>query len=1105
MKLTAFILLACGLHVSAKSVSQTITLSGNHLKLEKVLAVIKKQTGFSALYDEEVLKTAKPVTVAVRGQALDQFLYTIFRDQPLTYIVENTSIIIVRDTGPAGINKSRTGPPNLPPINGSVTDEAGAPVQNISIVIKGSSTGTTTDAGGNFAIDVPLGSILIISGIGFETREVVVEDTAPLLVRLKALVTGLDEIVVVGYGTQIKANLTGAVSTVDMEKVKDRPVSTLSESLQGAVPGLTVTRNGGGNPGSSGNILIRGYSSVRSAGPLVIVDGLPGSIDNINPDDVASISVLKDATSTAIYGARAAEGVILITTKSGTFNQSTQVSYQTNVSLQTPGRYPAQNNSTDNAVLGNLAFTNSGGAPLYSQDQMENYVKPDVTAYPNANNTDYIYTADMDWQELLFKNSLKHSHQLAISGGSQHISYRVSGNLLIHNGMFSDVGPDRFSRKTLRANLAAQLIPSKLTMDMGVDYFNSKDEAPAPGYDYMMQAIRTMGPTMPVYNPDGTYARYRQQQNPVQILKEAGYDRSSVDQLRARMNVEWKVTKELSMRALGGYTMGYTNQKAWHRAYAKYVPTGIANMGYINQPNSIAQENGRSAYSMAQLVLDYKKDIGKDHHIDFLVGGSTEEQKNTSLSASRDNIPGNELDALNIGSNANWRNNATEGHWKILSGFSRLNYDYKKRYLLEMNVRMDGSSRFSTQHRWGTFPSMSAAWRISNESFMSDQRIFSDLKIRASWGKTGNQSGLGLYDYIPVYNVGGYYPFGGGQLGQWAVSPQLASLERTWETVTVKNIGINMGFLNNRLSVSFDYFQKKNSDMLVNIQVPSIIGTTVPTGNYGVLETKGWELLVDWKDRLSSGFRYSVAFNISDQTNKLIDFATPFANPTAGMINLQGYPLFSLFGYQAAGYFQTPEEVDKWATQNRAVNAPGDIKYIDQNSDDKISAPGDLVYMGNNFPRFTYGVNLGLSFRDIDFSAFIQGVGKRDYYLDATATGSFLNSWDNFSFNIHNDYWTPENPNALFPRPFMGSHNYQYSTHWLQNASYMRLKNIQIGYSFPARFAEKIGADRARIYFSGEDIFTHTKLIMYDPEINSTNGQVYPVPQNFSLGLNLTF
>src|SRR5699024_5130762 len=443
------------------------------------------------------------------------------------------------------------------------------------------------------------------------------------------------------------------------------------------------------------------------------------------------------------------------------------------------------------------------------------------------------------------------------------------------------------------------------------------------------------------------------------------------------------------------------------------------------EPNSVTLTNYYTKYITGQFLVNYYKTIASAHHFHLLLGSSIEKHKVSNMSAFRDNIPGNNLPALSIGSNKNWKNGADEGSWAIVSYFSRLNYNYKDKYLFEANVRIDGSSRFSNKHRWGTFPSVAAGWRISNEQFMQDQRIFSNLKLRLSWGEVGNQNGLGLYDYIPVYDIGGSYPFGGGNLGQWAVSPGLASQSRTWETVVTKNIGLDIGFFKDKLSVNANYYQKKNKDMLIGVQVPSIIGIGVPSGNYGVMKTKGWDLTINWKDKPSKDFRYSVAFNMANQKNKLVYLATPYAKPSAGVINLQGYPIDAMFGYEAAGYFQTEEEVKKWAKQVPGVNAPGDIKYVDQNHDGTISAPEDLIYMGDNLPHYSFGLNLGLKYKNFDLSAFFQGVAKRNFYLTDGNPGiaPFIHPWDNNSYKIQNDYWTKDNPHALFPRPYLGTQN----------------------------------------------------------------------------------
>lgn len=679
---------------------------------------------------------------------------------------------------------------------------------------------------------------------------------------------------------------------------------------------------------------------------------------------------------------------------------------------------------------------------------------------------------------------------------------------LDQDGMFSEYGPDNYDRINLRSNSTIDLIADKLTLDSKITYFQTnKLYHPSYGgwtipYITMIQA----GPNLPVYDPNGNYSRYRMQANPIQALREGGEGKNKQQTIEGIFTLSYKPIKGLTLKAVGGATIKNRQIKEWRRQYGKYGPNGLISMGAGQSgPNKVSQESQTSRYYNGQLLAEYQLKY-KKHDISILGGWSAEEQLYENLKGVRTNIIGNEVPALALGSTEGWSNNADETEWALLSGFMRANYAFADKYLLEANFRADASSRFSKKKRWGVFPSFSAGWRISEENFMKNQHVFSNLKLRASWGQLGNQNGLGLYDHIAQYTVSGYYPFA-NELGQWAAVQSLPSEDRTWETVEITNFAVDMGFLNNRLSVTAEYFIKRNKDMLINIEMPSVIGISVPTGNYGELEVKGWDLSVGWKDSFRD-INYGVRFNLSDQKDKLVDYGVEFTNFTAGVgQRMEGYSLGSIFGYKTDGYFTSEEDVRNSAVINRSLAGVGDIKYLDLDGDNKISAPNDLAYLGSTTPRFVFGLNLNADWKGWDLNAMLQGVGKRNYYLTSVVMAPFANTWGNFSYEMHNDYWTPENPNALLPRHYAGSgHNYQISDHWLQNAAYIRMKNLQVGYSFPQEWISKVRLQRLRLYFSGENLFEFSKLNKnFDPELTSINGYDYPIMRSYSIGLNITF
>lgn len=743
---------------------------------------------------------------------------------------------------------------------------------------------------------------------------------------------------------------------------------------------------------------------------------------------------------------------------------------------------------------------------MFTEEAIEAIKNPSIINIAKGN--DFIYTADVDWIGMMMDHSFQQNHNLTVSRSQESLKYLFSAGWLDQNGLFSEYGPDNFDRFNIRSNVNVDILKEKLNFDSRV-VFSRADKKYHPKFGAWSIPYITFiqaGPNMPVYDSNGNYSRYRMQGNPIQALREGGEGKDQSNTVDGIFTLTYKPIKDLTLKAVGGASFISTDIKEWRRSYGKYGPSGLISMAAGQSgPNNLKMTSEDTRYFTGQLLAEYKKTFGQ-HEINVLGGWSAEMNHYQKLYADRMNIIGNELPSLTLGSTTGWTNTADETHWALLSGFMRLNYAYASKYLLEANFRADGSSRFSQQNKWGFFPSFSLGWRLTEEEFMKEQQIFSNIKIRASWGQLGNQNGLGLYDHIPQYKVDGYYPFK-NEMAQWAFLNMLPSTTRSWETVEMKNIAVEFGFLDNRLNVRGEYYIKNNKDMLVNIEVPSVIGIDVPTGNYGELEVKGWESSIGWRDNVKD-FEYFVTFNLADRTDKLVDYGVAFSGFTAGVNQkIQGYSVGSIFGFDTDGYFQTSEEAKTAPAFNRAIQEAGDIRYIDQDGDGKITAPNDLVYLGTTQPRYEFGLHFGGSWKGIDFSALLQGVGKRSFYLDGEVFQPFRDTWSNYSYTYFSDYWTPENPKALLPRLYAGvKHNYQNSAHWVQNAAYVRMKNLQVGYTLKPEWTRKYKIEKLRVYFSGENLFEFSKLFKsYDPELTQVNGYMYPIMRNYSFGLNVTF
>ena len=1017
-------------------------------------------------------------------------------------------------------------------VKGLVHSENNQPLVGASVLIKNIQTnftaGTKSDTAGVFSMQVPIGGqySFTISFIGYDPKtfsgyNLKEGATFVLDVELKPNLINLDQVVVVGYGSQKKVNLTGAVTTLTAEDFENRPIKSPVDAMQGNVAGLTV-QSSNGQPGSFSTFKIRGQTSINSGGALIIIDGLPGNLNNVNSQDIESISVLKDAASTAIYGARAAEGVILVTTKQAK-SDKIKVNYSANYAYQTPTRLPKPTTGLKFMQMANEAAEAVNAADPFPASAIDANAKGLGSI---ANGSAWIFTSNTDWVKLLMKSSNQQEHNISISKSAPNgLKYFFSTGWMGQDGLFKNYGPDGYKQYNFRSNISCDIIQNVLKFDSRVSYTNStKDYIPTGWsvWDIPYITFVQMGPTMPIYDSLGHYSRFRKQSNAMQLLREGGEGNKNQQTLNGSFTLDFYPIKDLKVSAFGGVTMTNTGIMEFNRTAERWGPLGLLdNPAVVGQGglSNVLISKDNNNYETVQLTATYKKKIN-NHEFSLLGGVSQENTKYDYLQGYRTGIIANILPALNLGTSGITNTASPSYEWSLFSAFSRLNYSYKSKYLFEANFRADASSRFSTKHRWGQFPSFSAGWRVSEEGFMKNQGVVSNLKIRSSWGQTGNQNGLGYYDYIAQYAVGGYYPFPNDPQAQWVLASGLPSEDRTWETVEILNEGIDIGFFKNRLSVTADYFIKTNKNMLMNFAVPSIIGISVPTGNVGQLKTKGWEVSMTWKDRINK-VGYNISLNLSDQLDNLEKYANVNIAPTfagTGNGNLlktsytQGYPMGSIFGYKTDGYFQTPADAANYPhIGNTPSITAGDIKYLDISGPDgkpdgKIDQ-FDLTYIGNTTPRYIFGIHIGADWNGFDFSALIQGVAKRDYYLASDAVSPFLYPYGNTAFTYQENYWTQGNPNALLPRNSNNTTwNYQSSDHWVQNAAYVRLKNLQIGYSYVPKATQKPLITKLRIYFSGDNLCEYSKLLnAFDPELNVSGGYMYPIMRSFSFGMNLSF
>lgn len=1028
---------------------------------------------------------------------------------------------VIQQTRPVGL------------IKGSVTSDSGEPLTGVTVKVSGGGNGTVTDIDGNFSVNAAPGSLLTFSYTGFKPQTVKAQEG--MQVVLQSNVNDLNEVVVVGYGTQKKANLTGAVASVNGSVLENRPISNIGQGLQGVVPNLNVSMGHGGAPGAGASFNVRGTTSLNGGEPLVLVDNVQMDANLVNPDDIESISVLKDAASAAIYGARAAYGVILITTKKGKLNSRPTVQFSASGYWQSPAVEMHNVNSLDYLKMIDIAYQNSGGSGHYFNPLVYEYTEKYVNGtYDQPVFFDksysafkYGYNGNTDWWNELYKTSFSQIYNASISGGSQKTRYYVSLGSNNQGGILKATD-EKYNKYNANINVTSELTPwmevsAKIahtyTTEMhptgGTTAMNNTAYSGLSAYSGMMKS--DLSPLMPVKHPDGHYAGQGNFTNPVAIQAQGGNARYRQNDLWMTAGVKLTPIKGLIVNA--DYTWNYYGWASTQHVRNFYDYTavpGTENYYPWTNPSSVTRSNSDDYYSSFNAFAEYNLSLGNnDHNMKFMVGYNQEKKRTQYYYAGRKDLIDPENPAINqaIGDMAI---DGNMGQWAVNGTFARFNYDYKGRYLLELNGRYDGSSKFKKGHRYQFFPSISAAWRLSEEKFFEGVKSWWDnMKVRVSYGSLGNQAVNGNFPYLATYGINTKYGalLGGGRPVA-VYAPGLVSSSFTWETVNQIDFGFDAAFLRNRLSASFDWYRRNTKDMLTDGEVlPAVLGASVPRQNAANLKTVGWELSLEWNDRLANGLSYHVKGVLSDYQSTI----TKFNNPT-GLISQYyvGRKMNEIWGYVSNGLFQTEQEANAHANQSYLYGGKwtaGDVRFEDLDGNNKIDIgdntlanPGDRKIIGNSTPRFAFGITAGLEYKGIDFEMFWQGIGKRDWFPGngSAAYWGFTNEWQT-PLTTSLDYWTPENTNAFFPRlGWANGGNRNTSTRYLQNASYCRLKNVTLGYTLPRNILDKIGVSRLRVYVTGENLLTFTSLIKaFDPE--TLNNMTYPINRKIAVGLNLTF
>jgi len=1076
--------------------NRKITLEVENKRIKNILSEIEEQAGIKFSYSPQVVSTSRNVvSVKARGESLQSVLEKVLGAQNIRYEIIGKHIVLSRPNGgPQSLNHLQIVRPAAVDrnITGNVTDEKGEGMPGVSVLIKGTQKGTVTDIDGKFSMELPDGPVvLVVSFVGYNSQEVEVLNQSGVNVNLQPENKYLEEVVVVGYGTQKKVNLTGSVSVINSEDLVKRPVGQTSSALQGAVPGLTVTQSSGQPGRDGGTMRIRGIGTTGDSNPLVIVDGVESNINNIDPNEIESVSVLKDASSAAIYGSRAANGVILITTKRGSA-KGFSVNYNMYAGWQSATDKPDIVNGLDHMNLINEAYTNTGRSPLYSEQMLQEYTA--------GRATDPDRFPDTDWQKLsMTENGFMQSHYVGVTGGTDRVKVLGSLSYLDQNGVIPNTN---FKRYNLRINTDAK-ITDKLSTSMDIFLRRTDLTEPSSGTGYIFHWMRRIPANQAGVLSTGQYGEGWNGDHPLARAKDGGLNRENAVSSIINLNLKYQPVSWLTANLFYSPKFNLPHTKSFSNTIQTYRWDGSASYA-IPSRNSMEERMSREWYNNLRATVAVDKMVGDGHKFDVLAGFQQEDQRDNWISAYREVFLLPDYQEINSGNRANERTGGSAEHWSLRSFFGRVNYNYKEKYLFEANARYDGSSRFAKGNKYAVFPSFSAGWRIIEEPFMKDlSSAITDLKLRASWGKLGNQNLVDgrnpiLYPFAAFVGIGNSNYAFDNQIYTGSALNEMANPNIKWETTTVSNVGVDLN-LWSKLNFSFEYYQRRTTDILLRLDIPKIIGLTAPYQNAGIVENKGWDMSVAYRNR-AGDFNYSVAANISDVKNKVVDMRGVLR--TDRQVNNEGHPIGSFYGYIADGFFQSQAEVDAHATQFGNV-AAGDIRYKDLNNDGVINN-FDQQVIGSPIPRFTYSSNIDLDYKGISLSFFLQGVGKADGYLAGHGIMPFFEG--STIQEYQRDSWRPDNTGAEFPRlAFNESNNIQNSSFWLKNASYLRLKNVQLGYRFPqSMLKDKIQS--LRIYTSGQNLFTMDKFWPgFDVEAPVGNAGFYPQMKVYTIGLDVRF
>lgn len=1110
MKLTALSLMLSLSAFAANADAQQVSVTVSNAKVKTVLNSISDQTGLSLAYSAQVVDLNRKVSLNFVNTEVSEVLNAMFGNTAIGYEIKDGKIYLFkaaeRTTALANQQKKT--------ITGTVVDPNGEAVIGANVVVKGTTNGTITDMDGKFSLEVPEGAMLLVSYIGYGDYETKVGNQSNLSITLKEDSQALDELVVVGYGTMKKKDLTGAVGAVKGDDLASRRTTQLSTALQGATSGVLVTRDNSA-PGATASIKIRGVTTIGETSPLVIIDGVPGDINQVNPEDVENMSILKDAASASIYGSRAAAGVIVITTKRAKENDLS-LNYNFEYGWEMPTKLPQYVGAQRFLEMVNETRyndNNSGGwYQTYSEDQVNNWLKyheTDPDAYPVE-----------DWQDaLLYSSAPRQTHSINIAGGSKVVKTKASFRYDQTDGLYINRDYERFM---LRVNNDIQI---NKWMEAHLDVNFSRAKSEEPHRNPMELALRATPPIYAIRWTNGMWGDVKDGENPLAMITDGGTKTTWNNRIGGKAAIDITPIKGLKISGVIAPTYNFDKIKS----FVKQVPYTYANdpntvKGYMAAFSTTKLTEYRNDYYdvTTQFFANYNKTFGK-HDLSVMVGYEDYYAFWENLNASRDQYELTGYPYLDIGPETYRDNSGNAEEYAYRSLFGRVTYNYDNRYLLQANFRRDGSSRFAPESRWANFPSFSAGWILSEEQFMKNLNWdwLSYLKLRGSWGTLGNERITDInnndkqnyYPYQSALNFNSALLYKGGVVTSVSTAAQQYYAVRniSWETTETWDIGLDANFLNSRLYFAFDYYKKNTRDMLIALEIPKFIGYDNPFVNTGKMQTKGYDLEIGWRDHIGD-FSYSVSANLSDFVSKMGDLGgTEFLGD---QVKMEGSEFNEWYGYVSDGLFQTQEEVDNSPKLNNNVTV-GDIKYVDISGPDgvpdgKISSEYDRVLLGGSLPRYMYGMNLSASYKGFDISMMLQGVGKQNARINREMVEGLKDNWTGFPAILEGNYWSvnnteEENLNAKYPRLTRTNveANMAMSDFWLFNGRYLRMKSLTVGYTLPSALTKKISMETVRFYVSGNDLFCISNYPYgWDPEVSVTG---YPITMSVLLGVSVNF